>query len=227
MAFWSNLKEGSDYFEAVGAEPKVGVCGKRYVFGGADVAQGNCSPEIEPAVAAKERRDEQEVAALVASGVQPIKLVYDDGSQHQSFRQALATTSGGDDTVSLAVAVTPSNNRLGDVSRPDGLAAGPREIVLAPNGKPKDEAPALAYAAAKPAPAAAGAQKPAVAAPAAPAPVTASAAGQQTPFYRRMMSGIGDLFTPNAAPTQAGTAAAPQKTADRPAPSGKITAAAE
>ena len=53
MPFWQNLKEGSDYFEAVREEPKVGVCGRRYVFGGADVAQGNCSPEVEPAVAEK------------------------------------------------------------------------------------------------------------------------------------------------------------------------------
>ena len=30
--FWRNLKEGSDYFEATLQQPKVNVCGKRYVF---------------------------------------------------------------------------------------------------------------------------------------------------------------------------------------------------
>lgn len=31
-AFWKNLKEGYDYFEATGREPLVGVCEKRYIF---------------------------------------------------------------------------------------------------------------------------------------------------------------------------------------------------
>ena len=62
MPFWKNLKEGSDYFEALRDEPKVAVCGRRYVFGGADVAQGDCAPAVDPAVAQKQPQDEQEVA---------------------------------------------------------------------------------------------------------------------------------------------------------------------
>ena len=31
-AFWANLKEGYDLFEADHVPPKVGVCGKRYAF---------------------------------------------------------------------------------------------------------------------------------------------------------------------------------------------------
>ena len=80
------------------------MCGKRYVFGGADVAQGNCSPEVEPAVAAEAQATSSRSRRSSPRASQPIKLVYDDGGQHQSFRQALATTSGGDDAVSLAVA---------------------------------------------------------------------------------------------------------------------------
>lgn len=188
MPFWRNIKEGSDYFETVREEPKVGVCGKRYVFGGADVAQGNCSPEPEPAVVEKSRRDEQQVAELVATGVSAIKLVYDDGGQHQSFRQALGDANDG---LSLAVASRPVN-RLGDVSRPEALASGPQEILLDVNGKPKDtpkEAPALAFASAKPIPG----PKQAATVLAAP-PVQASVAGSDKPFYNRVFTGIGELI---------------------------------
>src|SRR3954464_12964049 len=45
--FWKNLKEGSDYFEALREEPKVGLCGNRYVFGGADAAAGSCTPKVD------------------------------------------------------------------------------------------------------------------------------------------------------------------------------------
>src|SRR5215213_4585040 len=128
MAFWQNLKEGSDYFEVARQEPKVAVCGRRYVFGGGDVAQGNCSPAIDPAVAQKRAQDEQQVAELVARGVQPVRLVYNDGGGHESFRRAIASATVADDG-SLMVA------RLGDVSRPEALASGPQEIVLEANGK--------------------------------------------------------------------------------------------
>ena len=33
IAFWRELKRGSDYFEATKLEPPVGVCNKHYVFG--------------------------------------------------------------------------------------------------------------------------------------------------------------------------------------------------
>jgi murein L,D-transpeptidase YafK len=189
MPFWKNLKEGSDYFEATGEEPKVGVCGRRYVFGGADVAQGNCSPEEPAAVAEKREQDERQVAALIERGVQPIKLVYDDGGQHPSFRQAL---SGSGEGISLAVS-SRSANRLGDVSRPEALASGPQEILLDLNGKPKETAPPVAFASAKP-PEPKAAPAP-VAPAAAPAqPVQASASGDAKPFYQRMFSGISELL---------------------------------
>ncbi|MGT2480098.1 L,D-transpeptidase family protein [Methylobacterium oryzae CBMB20] len=57
IGFWQNLKEGSDYFEALREEPKVGQCGTKYVFGGADAAAGACKPKVEPAVAEKRERD--------------------------------------------------------------------------------------------------------------------------------------------------------------------------
>ncbi|HEX2509955.1 MAG TPA: murein L,D-transpeptidase family protein [Microvirga sp.] len=210
MPFWRNLKEGSDYFETVREEPKAGVCGRRYVFGGADVAQGSCSPDVDPAVAEKSRRDEQQVAELVARGTQAIRLVYDDGGQHQSFRQALGDTNDGG---SLVVATRPAN-RLGDVSRPEALASGPQEVLLDMNGKPKDApkaAPALAFASAKPAPQ----QKDAAPLPTA-APVQASAGGNDKPFYKRMFTGIGELIgVTREDPAPAAPPSPPVKAKDR------------
>ncbi|WP_246742558.1 L,D-transpeptidase family protein [Microvirga splendida] len=141
IAFWKNLKDGSDYFEIAKEEPRVSVVNRQYAFGGGDAS-------VAAAVAQKRQRDEQEVAELVAKGVQPIRLVYDDGGQHQSFRQVLADNTRSDGA-SLAVDAS-ARNRLGDVSRPEALAAGPQEIILAANGKPKQETSStLAYASQK------------------------------------------------------------------------------
>ncbi|MBB4038487.1 murein L,D-transpeptidase YafK [Microvirga flocculans] len=131
IAFWQNLKEGSDYFEVAKQEPQVGVSGGRYAFGG--------DASVMTAVAEKRQRDEREIATLVTGGMQPVRLVYSDGGQHQSFREALSGEPG-------------SGNRLGDVSRPEAIAAGPQEILLDANGRPKQTSrPAVAYTSQKPA----------------------------------------------------------------------------
>jgi hypothetical protein len=137
IAFWRNLKEGSDYFELAKQEPQVSVANQQYAFSG--------DASVMAAVAQKRQSDDQQVAGLAAKGVQPVKLVYADGGQHESFRQALSGEDG-----SLAVDAS-ARNRLGDVSRPEALAAGPQEVVLAANGKPKQGVPStLAYTSQKP-----------------------------------------------------------------------------
>ena len=78
IAFWRNLKEGSDRFEATREEPQVTVASGRYVF--------SVSPEGEALAARKMADDEQRVAALVSSGVQPVRTAYADGGQHPSFQ---------------------------------------------------------------------------------------------------------------------------------------------
>src|SRR3954462_5187745 len=88
IAFWKNLKEGSDVFEVTREEPQVTLADRRYKF---NVDDGTAMA----AVVEKERQDEQQVAELVAKGVAPIKLVYDDGGGNQSFQQALASTTEG------------------------------------------------------------------------------------------------------------------------------------
>ena len=121
IAFWKELKNGADHFEVTRAEVPVLVCNRHYVFGakpeGEYSPRGACprlihDEQTESQVAARASKDETQVAALVAKGEKAIRLVYDDGGQHPSFAGRF------------------------DVSRPDALAQGPREIVLDPVGKP-------------------------------------------------------------------------------------------
>ena len=87
IAFWRNLKEGSDHFELAKQEPQVSVASGQYAFSG--------DASVMVAVAQKRQSDDQQVAALAAEGVQPIKLVYGDGGQNQGFRHALCGRLGG------------------------------------------------------------------------------------------------------------------------------------
>ena len=66
----------------MGAAAAVSVAGGRYVFNGG---------QAPAAVTEKRREDEVQVAALVAKGTPAIKLIYDDGDQHASFKRALAS----------------------------------------------------------------------------------------------------------------------------------------
>jgi murein L,D-transpeptidase YafK len=122
IAFWKELKNGYDHFQVTKQEVPVVVCDRRYVFGakaqGEVSGRGACPRLIrdnstEADVAALERKDDTQVAALVAKGVKPVRLVYSDGGQNAYF----------------------ANKGL-DESRPDALADGPREIVLGNDGKP-------------------------------------------------------------------------------------------
>ncbi|MEH3061345.1 MAG: murein L,D-transpeptidase [Methylobacterium radiotolerans] len=139
IAFWQNLKEGSDYFEALHEEPKIGQCGTKYVFGGADAAAGSCKPRVDPLVAEKSTRDTHAVADLVAKGTPAVRVVYQDGGQNPVFRPQNASafaSLGGTETVLPYDAKEYGRHNLGDVSRPETLAAGPQEIELAPKGQP-------------------------------------------------------------------------------------------
>ncbi|WP_375462562.1 L,D-transpeptidase family protein [uncultured Methylobacterium sp.] len=160
--FWRNIKEGSDYFEALHDEPKVGLCGTKYVFGGSDAAAGACTPKVEPLVAEKRAHDNREIADLVAKGTPATRLVYEDGGgnpvfQAQQTSTAFASLSGTETELPYA-AKEYGRHHLGDVSRPESLAAGPREVEVDAKGRPvmlaAAEAPtpvkAAAPAAAKP-----------------------------------------------------------------------------
>jgi murein L,D-transpeptidase YafK len=223
IAFWKNLKEGSDYFEVAKEEPRVTIADRRYQF--------NVSDETSvAAVMEKRQQDEQEVAELVSKGVQPVRLVYHDGGSHESFRTALADATGADGSL---VVDTRMRNRFGDVSRPEGLSSGPQEIALDDSGTAKSEAPtaALAFASAPQAPikqasasparmpepearkvaAIAPAPTPAPAAQQA-APAATASASQETPFYKKVFTSVGDLFSassPSQPANETAQAAAP------------------
>jgi murein L,D-transpeptidase YafK len=202
IAFWKNLKEGSDTFDVSKEELRVAVADRRYVF--------NADESTLAAVAHKRAQDDQEVAHLIAKGEKPIKLVYNDGDTHESFREALANVTG------------VSDSRLGFVSRTEGISSGPRQIALDDSGREKIETPstALAFASMKEAPAAQPEPRQAESRAAVTqqtAPVAAAAASsQETPFYKKMFSSVTDLFSTSASQPEAETvqvAPAPARTA--------------
>jgi murein L,D-transpeptidase YafK len=227
MPFWKNLKEGSDHFEVTKLEPAVSVCQRRYVFNrttnqleASAPCRGDVEPSIAGAVAQKQADDERQVASLIASGAPAVKLVYEDGGGHASFRE-VAFAAGDETGGSFAVLDARQNRRLGDVSRPDALALGPREIPMEGPGRVKSEA--LAFAAAQPVrPRAAPetrtvavAEAAPVQAPAAPAPAPAAAAPAQPtvvasaspaltpsrPLYERVFGGLFSSSTSEAKET--------------------------
>jgi murein L,D-transpeptidase YafK len=75
IAFWKNLKEGSDIFEVRREEPRVSVVNLRYDFG-----------QEHQDVAEKRANDEQKVAELVMKGLPMVRALYADGGQHATFR---------------------------------------------------------------------------------------------------------------------------------------------
>ena len=126
IAFWKELKNGSDHFEVTKTEPSVVVCGKHYVFGatadGPVSATAACpalnrDDETETQVGEKESKDDARVASLVAGGAKAIRTVYADGGQNPVF-------AGYKDT-----------------SDPEALVSGPQEMVL--NDPAKQPAPAV------------------------------------------------------------------------------------
>jgi murein L,D-transpeptidase YafK len=133
MPFWRNLKEGSDTFEITKREPKVAVCGGKYAF---DPVAGSCTvdPTLAPVLAQKDAEDRRAVAELVAKGVPAVKVAYADGGQHESFREGSSDTN-----TSFAILDARPKRNLGDVSRPEALAQGPREIPIDVKGKPLPE----------------------------------------------------------------------------------------
>jgi murein L,D-transpeptidase YafK len=225
MPYWRNLKEGNDVFEITRREAKVAVCNGRYAF---NTVGNECSPDptLAPALAQKEDRDRQEVAALVAKGTPAVRVVYADGGQHESFRRT-AFAAVGDDRSFPILDTRPSRN-LGEVSRPEALAQGPQEIPV--NGPAASGRGTTLLAAAastrKPAPAtrataerAPAQPAPIVVAKADPEPAPAAARSEDRPLYQRVLGGVFGGGEPAKAPEPAvATAVAPAPVAASPLP---------
>lgn len=153
IAFWKNLKEGTDIFEASKREPQVAACNGRYGFNG-ECGTARLDESAVAAVQSKRRQDEAKVAELVAKGTPAIRLVYEDGDQHASFKKVLASSGAA----SLNANSSWASRDVG-ISRIEALTTGPTVIVLDGSGKQKAvaraestdaEAIAVAAAAAEP-----------------------------------------------------------------------------
>ena len=98
IAFWRNLKEGSDHFEATRQPPKLATCGGRYVFNpagdasafvpGAPCPAYQTDAEVAPLVAARSERDQARIAEL-SGNLPAMSYALMDGGMHQSFRKLL------------------------------------------------------------------------------------------------------------------------------------------
>ncbi|KAF0227397.1 MAG: hypothetical protein FD175_2740 [Beijerinckiaceae bacterium] len=127
VAFWRNLKEGSDHFEATRQPPRVASCGRRYVFDpkegagpftpGAPCPAYEEDPAIVAAVADKKAEDEKRLADLVAKGAPAMSFAHVDGGMHPSFRSLLKTV--GPERLQAM-----TSGRV-EVSRPDAALLDP------------------------------------------------------------------------------------------------------
>jgi len=109
IAFWRQLKEGSDRFEATGDELVVSVSAGRYTF------QPAKSLETETQVLAYRAMEDDHMAVLLEEGRAAIRTTYADGGQHPSF-----------------TALWRRGGSLGEVSRPEALAYAGLERVIRP-----------------------------------------------------------------------------------------------
>lgn len=127
FAFWKTLKEGYDYFELTKRQPKVSVCGRRYVFNSEFVGGepsdplANCPPALsqpEPEVAAKLNAEQQKLSLALVEGTSSAANAYVDGGMHPSFRAILKN----DGPKSMAAKVSGTKY---PISRPDAALADP------------------------------------------------------------------------------------------------------
>jgi murein L,D-transpeptidase YafK len=164
MAFWKELKNGSDHFEVTKAEPPVLVCDKHYVFGAtADGSVDSREPcpalkrdeSTEQAVAEKAAQDAAAVDKLVAQGVKAVQLVYQDGGSNLAFAgrtdvsraDALATAPLEIPMDAPAAAPTPALVRMASATIPPVTAPTPVAAAESAPVQPYAAAPATGLAA--------------------------------------------------------------------------------
>lgn len=125
IAFWRNLKEGSDVFEATRQAPKWKVDKRRYAF--------DIDPAFAPDIEMKRTRDDRKELELVSQGMPAIRLVYQDGGGHPSLKKLALAAANPDSSIIDA----RTRQSLGEVSRPEALAEEPREITAtSPGARP-------------------------------------------------------------------------------------------
>ncbi len=118
MAFWKNLKQGSDHFEVTKRPVQTAACNGRYGFG-SDTCGAQADPDVSTAVAAKQRQDEIKVAELVSKGSRAVKRLYRDGDMHPLFKETI-----------LAGNNRPVGTTRNGISRTDAIAFTPIELPV-------------------------------------------------------------------------------------------------
>ncbi|WP_183897271.1 L,D-transpeptidase family protein [Rhizobium skierniewicense] len=126
LPFWRTLKEGYDAFELTKQQPKVSVCGRRYMFntefvGGEPRDPLAACPAVsapqDPQLVARIAAEKMKVEAAMAERGSAVSA-YVDGGMHPSFR-ALLKKDGAE---KLAARISGINY---PVSRPDAALADP------------------------------------------------------------------------------------------------------
>jgi murein L,D-transpeptidase YafK len=121
MAFWRMLKQGYDHFEVTRLEPKIDVCDRHYVFNAqpsgkftpADRCPAYTVPqEIASAVRNKERRDDSQIAQLVARGVPAAATTTGgQGGMNATFLAAVRANGGPGSDIRTASGTIPGHVR--------------------------------------------------------------------------------------------------------------------
>ncbi len=127
MPFWRTLKEGYDAFAFTKRQPKVSVCGGRYVFN-RDFADGEPSDPLaqcpatvggaESALMAKIGAEQKKLDAAFASATPVSSFAYSDGGMHPSFRSLLKQKGAEGMAARISRTKYP-------VSRPEAALADP------------------------------------------------------------------------------------------------------
>ena len=124
IAFWRELKAGSDRFEASREELQVSVVAGRYAFA------PSRNPAVEAAVATRRAVEDARIAALAETGEPAVRITYSDGGQNAFW--AAYTARGG---------------TVGDISRPEALAFAGQEVVVVPAHRAPRPVPESVWAA--------------------------------------------------------------------------------
>jgi len=130
--FWVMLKEGSDNFVVTGQVPKVGVCGKRYVFNAnastrlnasAPCPPLNVSPELLAAVKAKQAKDDILIAELAPKYEEERQIAAAKAAE-QAARIAAMKEANAQKPVETAAAAPADDAAPGDTLAAAPVAAG-------------------------------------------------------------------------------------------------------
>lgn len=124
IAFWRQLKEGSDRFEATGQEVVTTIGPGRYLF-------ARLPDSAQEAAALHRIKDEAaRVASLIEDGAASVRTTYADGGQHPFWAAAIR-----------------KGFPVGPVSRPETLALAGQEVVLIPERRRPTLMPEVVWAA--------------------------------------------------------------------------------